>query len=668
MPVFNKEDLFNIQALNNAISKRLEKADNKVSLKDVQVYLGQIYRYTETRAEDWNATLDAIKENKEEKYEVISKLDAQRVLLEGILEQKNLKMMESYAKTDEYHFDFEYTSWQAKEEKYVNYLNLNNAVMENIQMDNHNLLNISYDAFIVNKDDRVLVSDVDLSRMIDKIRDELEPDLNDYIRKQSVEKGKKLLSIENNLKNMASSQAKEDPEYLKADKKDKPEIWTRKKKEILDELLKENNESMLVEQEWANRIEKEINAREKKAETVLKAALEQGLKDRRAKRDEYAKPFLQEVENEKAILNNEPEKVKKVEQEKPIKSGLKKSTRRNRNKTDSNNVIPNEIQPDSKGNNSKSKDIVFPKGTTNENYYQYTKDLESRRKINIDNVKDKTITTNEELLKVIKKKAEIEGRGSASGFVGDANTVVRAKNIKSYRYICGRELLACEQTFSRERKTFQVGKNHHIEKIQAIHNLLRKNKKTGLVGNSTAYTNLLTKLDSFEKDFKKKGWAELLKPEKQDINNLTDQEKKARAEMLTSLHDVYWAGKDYMVAKGPEEKFWAHGQARYELTYLLCSEIYTFGGHAAECEARIKVITNDIKNKRTTPSNYVKQIPDQASAVKRLNKKYGQLITTELSKMGVVDVISDYGIIDNEIKNPKQEKTNNIISNNNIKI
>ncbi len=58
MPGFNKDELTIIRALEIALSKRIDGVDSKkVNSKDIQVYLGLIYVYTETRKADWEATM-----------------------------------------------------------------------------------------------------------------------------------------------------------------------------------------------------------------------------------------------------------------------------------------------------------------------------------------------------------------------------------------------------------------------------------------------------------------------------------------------------------------------------------------------------------------------------------------------------------------------------------
>ena len=63
-----------------------------------------------------------------------------------------------------------------------------------------------------------------------------------------------------------------------------------------------------------------------------------------------------------------------------------------------------------------------------------------------------------------------------------------------------------------------------------------------------------------------------------------------------------------MEKKGPERKYYAHGQRRYDWMYLLCEEIYPGGGHVADLKAQIKKVDAEIASGKTKTQNYIHQI------------------------------------------------------------
>ncbi|MBE5910130.1 hypothetical protein [Pseudobutyrivibrio sp.] len=562
---------------------------------------------------------------------------------------------------------------------------------------------------IIKKEDQILFSKRNFTEMVDVVCAEVEEGLNESIISASQNKDNKISQAEKDYRKKIDNIINED-EYKKASKEEAPKILERRTTEIYAQM---NNDPQLkakkeqIEAEWTEKVNKYVKKADDATKELWAESLTHSLESRKNRRREYAKDFWDEVRHEWGILNNK-KGFEKVEV-KHLKSAIKADadTRKERIKRAIDNkevkVVPNVIGANK--TEFKSAEIkpsvsnVFPKlefetrvVTVNDQRTTIELQLaEKKQEAAKDDVKlEKKITTNQEHASGEQKKAvevvKLEERISTNkgllgriekmanddvhldknmyykakgGFVGDEKTTYVMSGINSYKRISQREVAACEFTFYQDKKEFRIGKEDHFIRLQAIHNLLRKNKKFGLTSNSKEYEDVLNKLDEFEKAVKENGWDRLLAPDKQDITKLSPEELQARHKMVNKLHEVYMTGRDYMIAKGPQAKSWGHGQARYELMYMLCNEIYTFGGHAAEAESRLNVVYKAIDEDKITLSTYTKQISNQADATERLNIKYRKYISDEIKKINSNKVIPND--LDNVANNQNnKEQINNI--------
>lgn len=550
---------------------------------------------------------------------------------------------------------------------------------------NLGISNLKYEE-ILGKEARLLLLEGHFYEMVDVICSEVEKELDETILKAIQSKESRIAGAELSYRKKLEA-LKDDPEYKNAPKDKADEILARKREPIL---LQMNSDNKVIEarKKAENNCVEQINTAVKKAnvkaESLLAETLVRAIDGRDERNRKNAVEFFKDqpkpigklksssesrrarrarfvVDNKIVINTNPPSDVKnakfiekkdvkldvKIGEENDIKLDVKKNIK---------------ISEENDINLKEKKDVKTDKEILSGISYEIGPDYYGTKKLTFN---DEKISTNKELLAKIKKmnndykKIYRDGVSANGGFVGDRGTTYIQNDIFDYNMICQRELAACESTFFQDKKDFRIAKDDHLLKLEAIYNLLRKNKKTGFTSNSEEYKNVLKELKEFGQAYHEKGWDKLVTPEKQDISTLSAEELAAREQMLRKLHLVYEAGAGYMVAKGPKAKSWSHGETRYELMYLMCNEIYSFGGHAAECESRIKVIDSDIRKDRVDPSTYTKQINNQADATEKLNRKYQKYISDEIKKINSNKVIPND--LDNVANNQNnKEQINNI--------
>ncbi|SDB50611.1 hypothetical protein SAMN02910298_02568 [Pseudobutyrivibrio sp. YE44] len=680
MPIFNEEELIDIQVLDRVLSKKLDGVD-KLGLSEIQIYLGQIYKYTEARKEDWESTEDSLfRSGDEANNKIMSNINAYQARLQGMITELNLKSEEKIYKS------YEFKSKQnlhVKDIAYERYLSLENQTLiskgEYLEMVDALCAKVEPEL-----NEMILESQKDKKTYIPTKteQDEIEKNaLNDVNNdeeykqaKSSYEQKKGELNTQYNLlSGVEKSSFKEKMDFILLEEEESfGKMFTNKLRARIEELTKERGllEAEKVEAAWINKINEKTQEVNRKVASVLDDSIKKLSEAKKQERDKKSANFLKELESEKKFITQKPQEIvldgeelkaeaniqDKVESE-PIVQPVEKSDSVEK---ESAAKIGKSQKPKPKAKVEESLDNSNDEALIKEeNYYAklgQVKEPEYKR-----------ITNKHELLEEIDRLAMMDNvnkqlLGQASGgFVDTAKgTTEIYSNMNGYKQIWNRELVALKGTFKQDQDELRVAQGQHIDKIRAIHNLLKTTSKTGFTSNSTEYSTLLTKLDSFEKQFKEKGWAELLKPEKQDISKLNEEEKKSRKEMLDALGEVYDAGKDYMVAKGPQKKYWKHGRIRYELSFLLCSEIYTFGGHAAEVESRIAAIDKDISNNVSRPKQFVKQIPDRINASEEFSEKYKDAINAEIAKNRSKE---NANVQKEDVLN---NSNNNIIENNNI--
>lgn len=666
MPVFDNEKIKKIISLEKLLAENIgAKGDKPIETADLQVSLIQIYSYTDDK--DWDETVQSL--STEEEKNAFNNIVKFQSILENTLKKKSDAGQKQYQlirkKVNDpmeialelMAIDDEILRYENRkvpnaiphnEETEIRYLDAKNRkkYIENLKriVDSDSYVqlefsNMKYDE--LNKEERLYILEADFSTIVDMITSDVEKELNMAILRESNKKEALIKGKERKYTKKIDGIILED-EYKKASKDEKPLIMARRKEKIYAEMNadKELKEAKLkIENDWANKVNILVIQAEIKAMTVFTTTVEETIEIRKKRLKEHA---------EKNYFQAKPK----------VKSALSSRTRR-KPKTDA-KVVINDIKP---------KVEVKVEGN----------DIKPKEKEKIVSLPDERIINEEELLKKIEKmnqdaintkytkkqRARIGARLTTNmakgGFVGDKGTsyVIDLNenkfiktNLAAYARIYGRELAACVSTFYQDKKDFRIAQDNHFARLKAIHNILAGNKKFGFTSNSTEYTRLLDTLTDFEKKCKDNGWDKLLDPDKQDISKLTHEEILGRRDMYRALHDVYEAACDYMKAKGPAAKSFSHGEKRYELAYLLCNEIYNFGGHAAECESRISQISKDIKNHKTELSNFTKQIVNQGNARDELSKKYQKDIDAELKKMGIdVKLDQPENFIDNNIKN-----------------
>jgi len=242
----------------------------------------------------------------------------------------------------------------------------------------------------------------------------------------------------------------------------------------------------------------------------------------------------------------------------------------------------------------------------------------------------------------------------------DKNSPFMYTNISSYLAAYEIELECVKETFQYDKDKFRVAQKPHLDRISGINRILKNNKKTGLTKNTREYKEVLNQLDIFEKGLVDNGWNEVVMAEREGYELTPEQETKKR-EMLKQLDNVFNAASYYMVKKGPQKKSWGHGQARYDLMYLLCNEIYKEGGHAAEVMSRMNKMDKESDAHKENPSRYLHQIPNATNGSEALERTYGKKIAAAIKsndKEKFIDEVS----AESASSSRQHNKNNNLIN------
>lgn len=190
---------------------------------------------------------------------------------------------------------------------------------------------------------------------------------------------------------------------------------------------------------------------------------------------------------------------------------------------------------------------------------------------------------------------------------------VISNEIGVFKNYLNAEKVAKEAGFNEAKENFRVLKDGHIEKINAIHKMLKTNKKVGLTGNSTEYKEVLSALDDYQKCLINTDASVAWSMANKD-RGMDEKDKENGRILLDKLDTVFQKAATYMEIKGPEKKFWGHGEGRYDLMYLLCDEIYPGGGHVAELNSCISKVDREIQKGKSEASQFDHQIPTPAKS------------------------------------------------------
>jgi len=182
---------------------------------------------------------------------------------------------------------------------------------------------------------------------------------------------------------------------------------------------------------------------------------------------------------------------------------------------------------------------------------------------------------------------------------------------REYKQYLTEQQNAVEDAFNNYRDNCGVLRGDHIDRINALYKMLKNDRKWGLSGNTKEYKEVLRALSDYQTCLTDTGAAEAwsLVQHGEDLSKIEDGKALENARILQAkLDNVFDKAVNYMEKKGPERKYYAHGQRRYDWMYLLCEEIYPGGGHVADLKAQIKKVDAEIASGKTKTQNYIHQI------------------------------------------------------------
>jgi len=189
---------------------------------------------------------------------------------------------------------------------------------------------------------------------------------------------------------------------------------------------------------------------------------------------------------------------------------------------------------------------------------------------------------------------------------------VKAPNRPSeYKQYLTEQQNAVKDAFDDYRANCGVLRGDHIDRINALYKMLKNDRKWGLSGNTKEYKEVLRALSDYQTCLTDTGAAEAwsLVQRGEDLSKIKDGKALENARILQDkLDNVFDKAVNYMEKKGPERKYYAHGQRRYDWMYLLCEEIYPGGGHVADLKAQIKKVDAEIASGKTKTQDYIHQI------------------------------------------------------------
>lgn len=606
MPRFTDEELRNIKALQQILSRKIKEAKEKYSdvinmnFDELGIYLGEIYKYTLDRKDDWKATKKELDAN-DSNIEVMRTIEKFQAELEDRVSSLNYKqVLELNNKND-------YKSKAALAAKRLQYEEL------------------------VPIQDRTYVSKVEYLQFMDETCFEVEKEYNDFILEVGKDAEKSLVKEQENSAAYINAQLKIDKDLNTAEKQYLEKMKEYEEQKALlkdnDEKLNEYKESVEVAKEKYEKLMVEKTNALIESSTFVKSRESELLKLNKicAKNIEISSKVAVVVKNtiDKLIKDRKSQREKKVD-------GFKKELQQELSNID-NIEISDEI--DVKDVKEKTEPIV--------GY----------------DIPRKTITSKAELLAAVKEIVNKELSDSISDSSIDSisnSTNVVATSIKTsddqlgeqirlnrdgLRQMYNRECVAVKKNIDKEQANLNIGTKESVEKIRAIGVLLKSNKKKGFTSDSAEYRRLLNKVDDFEKKYKDNGWEKLFAQNDKNVFKLSGPELQTRAQMVQELGELFKAGEAYMVAKGPQLKYWDHGKKRYELSFLLCDEIYKFGGLAADNHARIAALDKEAEK---APNNqyskdYLKQIPNRFEGNTLLTEKYKDSLEEAKQKVSQSD-------------------------------
>ncbi len=650
---YTADELMEMQAVYYVVSEKMDEDEN-VSPENLQDYLFKIYKFQEDNTIEWTKALDSSNEN--ESYRPVAQLNELQQRLEEMVAKNNTANFEAYNHNPvNTVLDF-----SAKQEKYEN---------------------------TIPQQYRSLIYKGDYQRIIDTICAKHESEYKKFNDDAVVDRDKKLQKYEGMIYD------KELAEYFERNEERK-------------ELIQQKNsfiENMKYLDETANKKKaKEVDTRTLQRETgitefeeriatleskLVREFYEQKDAENDAAKQEIMDTFTNSVNNKfkelDEAINNEVSETLQAELTK------KQQERENRLQA-LDKDISDRVQKLKKGQerdvNQLAEDLekaeVKPEVPKEEVIDNKVEEPAPKEEV-IDNKVEESALKKEEpkheepkkeepkkeepkLKSLLKKSLTSERMNEVEQKVIRFADGVNAKDfsgITGYKAAMDREKRLVERDFSKDKDSFRLGKDDHFNRINGIHRILKNNKKSGFSSDSNEYKAVISSLDEYKKGLIEKGWYDVVLAEKRG-EKLTSEQLRLKAEMLDQLDTVYNNAANYMEIKGPEKKFWGHGQARYELMYLLCNEIHSEGGYVADTRARLKRVNDEIQAGKARASTYTHQISSPSKDGERLFNKYSAPINEAMNGRG-----RNIGTIDelaNKVSEAKGEHNNLIVPENRI--
>ncbi|MBE5910448.1 hypothetical protein [Pseudobutyrivibrio sp.] len=607
MPKYTEEELMNMDAIATAFFEQYNFSKN-MEYEDIKYYAQLAYGYKVDNVEQWTENVENA-----EAEEVNRLVDVQHNL-QNLLQNVQKRSLERYKNDNN----------KPKTEQ--------NFAVKSLKYED-----------VIPEEARHLILQGDYLRIRDEICSKFEKEYNEFHLKESEEREAENAKIQNSgLDKEAYEAIKEDREYkyLLAEKA-KLETKIKDLKEKYGNDKEQYEKLKATVQQGIDIYDEKLQAR---ASTICPGIYQKQASDREAALFKLEQSFNKKVDDK----FKEIDKKIKDEFDKAIKDRIKEENKRIQPSVQ--NFIKANIEP--AANEIKAKQVQSKKklnySNVDEDYSEIENNIISenekkksreeamigeqnlaKKLANLMNYEDKLPG---QLLNAIKNDWSFGAVPyNRDHFMDDPNAEVQPvyDRLRDYQDAYQREIIAVKDTFEVDKVNFRVAHFDHFERISGIHKILKDNKKTGLTKNSTEYKAVLTELDTYEKGLIEKGWYDVVKAEKEG-RKLTPEQEQMKVDMLDQLDRVFESASTYMIKKGPEKKNWGHGQARYELMYLLCDEIYARGGHAAEAQAREARIEKEVRAHKQTASAYLHQIKNAAFGGADITAKYQGKITAAI--------------------------------------
>ena len=620
MPYTN-EDLIRIGAMQRVLAKKM-KNPKKLGLKEIQVYLYQIIPLYAKDKEDWENSLSG-----GGIYNYVEKLNEQKETLEELLGEKSNAVLEKFKKKEQKSG----YSLGIKKVKYTDF------VPEGYRM---YLLNGEY------------------QELLDNTCANFEQELEAYCKEQSKLAGKRK-DVE---QKAVSEQVQADPEYKEQLQKveemrkqlangNPPDGVTNesaiaegnKLGEIYARLFAQKQkeaaeQEMGVTVEWYKAFDQKIQYTNEQAKSVMTKTVKEIIQKRMNENSAATEAFLKEVDKEQKKVRKEAQALEEAnysdddeefdeneiieEDDDELEKNdeeLKKNDEELKKNDKELKKNDNEIEEDDEELKKNDNEIKEDDEELNKDDDEIEEDDEIEI-IKHDSKKKAPKEAEDDIIITSSKKQPdstplgLKDIGIVQEMLADTNKIEADSTLttKQLREIQLIEVETFKRGFKEDDETHYGLDQNNLEQIMTIHMLLKNNKKFGLTSDSKKYKAVLAALDRFEEAV---------------INGNDAEESRKR------LNDVYQAAEDYMVEKGPEKKYWAHGQSRYELMYLLCNKTHEYGGAAAESTSRLKRYDNELAQNYILSPDYEQQIPKHADAGADLEKKYAKLLAAARDKV-----------------------------------